>query len=78
MDMDMDEDDPMEIDDSIPAARIIERKSDEYTPSAEPIDSAQKSSAGVIDPLSDNKKQKTEGADIVVLDDDDEEPRKGK
>lgn len=72
----MDEDDPMEIDDSIPAARIIERKSDEYTPSAEPIDSAQKSSAAVIDPLSDNKKQKTEGADIVVLDDDDEEPRK--
>lgn len=64
--MDIEEDDPMEIDDNLPAAPIIERKSDEFmiTPEKEKENHSEKV----------NNEELEKKSEIIVLDDDDDIP----
>ncbi|VEN58159.1 unnamed protein product [Callosobruchus maculatus] len=87
-DNDMDPDDPMEIDETIPATPIIERRSNENDPSALNTtlqgdnDSGTRNQQPQIDPdimeIPDDepvkdKDQSNKDADVVVLDDDDDD-----
>lgn len=101
--MDMEEDDSMEIEDTMPAAPIIERRSDEFTPTNISLVEKDNSSQNIeaipdtttksslhrekaFTQVPDNtssmtKKQpeKNKGdkqVDVVILDDDDDEPMK--
>lgn len=94
--MDMEEDDAMEIEDNLPAAPIIERKSDEFpftinnlsTEKEAPKDSLifneSKNEPDKTIETEDTTKTNAESTieqkdpDVVVLDDDDDEPMKGK
>lgn len=92
--MDIEEDDSMEIDESVPAAPIIERRSDDFNSTNNSlsekdqttisVDATSKTSSS--DQVSDNtlvsiskevgKNNINEKVDVVILDDDDDEPVK--
>lgn len=100
--MDMEEDDSMEIDETMPAAPIIERRSDDFTPTNTSLSEKDHSSqniGAILEPTtnlnaekapvqsSENvlattpnqpEKNKTgdKQVDVVILDDDDDEPMK--
>lgn len=91
--MDIEEDDSMEIDESISAAPIIERRSDDFNSSNNPLSEkdqtthnvntsgAKLTSDQVPDNTSDSMSKETvnkrnEKVDVVILDDDDDEPMK--
>lgn len=100
----MEEDDSMEIDETMPAAPIIERRSDEFTPTTVSLsekDSSTQNTEEIREPITNsNAEKEKEGVqvpdnssvttstqpeksksgdkqvDVVILDDDDDEPMK--
>lgn len=100
--MDMEEDDSMEIEETMPAAPIIERRSDEFTPtnisllekdnSSQNIETVPDATKANVHREKSNtqvpvktsftstkqptKNKKDKQVDVVILDDDDDEPIK--
>ncbi|XP_074026625.1 histone-lysine N-methyltransferase eggless [Leptinotarsa decemlineata] len=76
MDIEEDVDDPMEIDDNLPAAAIIERKSDEFSLPSVPSSLEPLTQSVLTEPTKvlkeSQKNDQSDDADVVILDDDDE------